>query len=263
MSKGKKIVTKSIAPKSFLGFIFRSKLAVFIIILNAFVFWFIKTSPHAQNYLPKLVFYPGNILKGYWWTFLTSGFIHLQWSHFLLNMLAVFVFSYVVEKHLGFWKTFFIYFGALCISMIFSSLAYVFFLHKNLVIIGASGAVMGLVSAAMLLDPFCITWEMIVPVPMMLKGWLFIYADMKGFLNGETDGIGHLTHLFGYISIAMLVYFLSKKDRKKMRSGLVINVVSLIGVLLLRNYLINHFREDNINNKKIEQKKVVATQVKK
>ena len=257
LSMSKKSSSPKTPPKNLGSFIFRSKLAIIIILLNSLVFWFLKTSPHAQEYLPKLIFYPGNILKGYWWTFLTSGFIHLEWVHFLLNMLAVFVFSYVLEKHLGFWKTFFIYFGALCISMIFSSLAYVFFLHKNLVIIGASGAVMGLVSAAMLLDPFCITWEMILPFPMMVKGWLFIYADLKGFLNGETDGTSHLTHLFGYVSIALLVYFLSKKDHKKLRTGFMINIISLAAVLLLRNYLINRVAEDNINSKKIEQKKVL------
>jgi membrane associated rhomboid family serine protease len=145
--------------------------------------------------------------------------------------------------------------------MIFSSLAYVFFLHKNLVIIGASGAAMGLISAAMLLDPFCITWEMILPIPMMIKGWLFIYADFRGFLNGETDGVSHLTHLFGYVSIAALVYFLSKKDRKKMRVGLIINIVSLALVLLLRNYLINHTAQDNINSKNIKQGKVFSPKI--
>ena len=42
---------------------------------------------------------------------------------------------------------------------------------------------MGLVSAAMLLDPFAMTYEMIVPLPVMVKGWMFLYADIGGFLE--------------------------------------------------------------------------------
>ena len=47
------------------------------------------------------VLYPGNLLKGNIICLLSSGFIHFEWSHFLLNMLGIFIFANVVERHLG------------------------------------------------------------------------------------------------------------------------------------------------------------------
>jgi len=96
---------------------------------------------------------------------------------------------------------------------------------------------MGLLSAAMLLDPFSITYEMIIPVPVMVKGWMFLFADIKGFLGGESDGTSHLAHLCGFISIAALVYFLSDKDKKMINTGLVINILSFMAFLFLRSWM--------------------------
>jgi membrane associated rhomboid family serine protease len=111
--------------------------------------------------------------------------------------------------------------------MIFSLVIYIGILHKNVAIIGASGAVMGLMSTAMLIAPFSITWEMLFPIPTMIKGWMFFYADFKGFLGGEADGISHLAHLCGFLSIMIMVYFLSNEDRTKLTGGLVVNLISL------------------------------------
>ena len=97
---------------------------------------------------------------------------------------------------------------------------------------------MGLVGAAMLLDPFYVTYEMIFPFPVMIKGWIFLYADLKGFLSAFDDGISHVTHLFGFLSVAVLVYFLSKKDKKLMREGLIVNIISFIIFLLLWKFVL-------------------------
>jgi len=112
--------------------------------------------------------------------------------------------------------------------MSFSILIYTYVLNKNIAIIGASGALMGLISTAMLLEPFAITYEMLLPIPVMIKGWIFLYWDIIGFLGGERDGTSHLGHLLGFLSIAVLAYFLGQKDKKVMRAGLVINIASFI-----------------------------------
>ncbi|MDP8212370.1 MAG: rhomboid family intramembrane serine protease [Candidatus Zapsychrus exili] len=230
---------KEIKIEGFWNFIFRSKVALFLILLNSVVFFLLKNSPNKEQYFQAFIFHPLNVMKGNYLCFITSGFVHLEWSHLLLNMLAVFVFTWIVEKHLGIFKTILIYFGSLSVSMIFSCIVYFFFLKKNMIIIGASGAVMGIISAAMLLEPFCITYEMILPIPIMIKGWMFIYADLVGFLSGESDGVSHIAHLFGFLSIAIVVYMLSSEDRRKMRTGFVINIASFVVFILLRNYLIN------------------------
>jgi len=192
-----------------------------------------------QEAIARLFLHPSNLLDGNYGCFFTSGFIHQDGSHLFFNMLGIFIFSNIVERKLGFFKTMFIYLGALSISMLFSTVVYTFFLHKNVAIIGASGALMGLISAAMLLDPLRITYEMLIPIPVMIKGWIFFYIDIKGLLNGEIDGVSHLAHLCGFLSVAILVYFLSKKDQKIMAAGLITNIASFFLFVFLGNLLLS------------------------
>lgn len=187
-----------------------------------------------ENALMPVILFPGNLLQGNVACLVTSGFLHHNWQHLLGNMLGVFIFGRIVERRLGMMKTFFVYMGALVLSMLFATGVYAFVLQKNVAIIGASGAVMGLISAAMLLDPFRITFEMLLPLPVMVKGWIFLGADLRGFLGGEKDGVSHLAHLFGFLSVAVLVYFLSKEDKRKMTAGFVINILSFAGFLILK-----------------------------
>lgn len=213
--------------------------AAFILVsINVFVFFFLKYGNVDKSIVSSLVLSPANLYKGNIFCLITSGFIHADISHLGFNMLGVFIFAGIVQRHFGIWKTLFIYLGALFISMLLSTLAYTIILHKNVAIIGASGALMGLVSTAMLLDPFRITFEMIVPLPVMLKAWFFFYADCKGFLGGEKDGVSHLAHLFGFISIAFLVYCLDKAERNVMRKGLIINVLTFIVFFIANQWMI-------------------------
>ena len=221
----------------FFGFIFESEAGFFIIIANLLAFGFFHYSFQGRELAGSLILYPANLFAGNYLCLITTGFIHYDWAHLGMNMLGVFVFARIVERYLGAGKTFFIYFGALGISMLFSTIVYTFILEENVAIIGASGALMGLIAAAMLLDPFCITYEMILPLPVMVKGWLFFYADLKGLLSSEPGGVSHLAHVFGFLSIVLLVYFLSSEDKRKMRTGLIINICSLGAVMVLRYYV--------------------------
>lgn len=209
-----------------------------MIAANFYAYWYIHSPAMPAEQLTNLILYPANLLNGNLYCVFTSGFIHLDLSHLLVNMLGVFVFARVVENHLGVVKTLYIYFGALFISLLFAMIVNMYVLEKNIAIIGASGALMGLIAAAMLLDPFKITYEMIFPVPVMMKGWLFIYLDLRGIMSGQNDGVSHFAHLFGYLSIALLVYFMSNEDKKKMQIGLIINIISFIIFILARSWFL-------------------------
>jgi membrane associated rhomboid family serine protease len=247
----KKPTTKKSARRSFdlvsqglpwaAEFIFRSTFVNAIVTLNLAAFTFTHYTLMGERYLPRLVLSPSNLFHGYLWTVFTSGFLHADWSHLLWNMLGLFVFGRLVEEELGTAKTFFLYFGSLLLSMFFAMIFYIFIFHKGVAIIGASGALMGLISAAMLLSPFKITFEMLLPIPTMIKGWMFFYLDFKGLLQREMDGISHLAHLCGFLGITALVYFLSKKDQKRFKTGLFINVVSFILFVALDYWIQTHF----------------------
>jgi len=216
------------------GFLAQSTAAFLLIALNSMAYWFTHFTEQGEALLSDLILYPGNLIQGKFWCLITSGFIHSDGRHLLLNMFGLFVFGYIVQKKMGFSKAVFIYFGSLMLSMLSATVVYAAVLHKNVAIIGASGAVMGLMGVSVLMAPFSITYEMLFPIPTMFKGWLFLWADLKGFLGGEDDGVSHLTHLFGFASIIILVYFLSDEDKRKFTAGLLINIVSLAAAVWLK-----------------------------
>jgi membrane associated rhomboid family serine protease len=207
-------------------FIIEPKFTLSIIIANivfSFFCWIFLSEAGFNTF----VNYPADFLSGRIFTLITSGFMHGNLVHLFGNMLGIFIFGRVVEKKLGPAKTAFVYFGALIISGLFNSVIHVFFLNQNIGGIGASGALMGLISAAILLWPFYITYELIIPLPIMLCGWFFIYLDISGILTAVDDGIGHFAHLGGFLSIALLLFFFGGEDKNKLKKGLMINLASL------------------------------------
>jgi membrane associated rhomboid family serine protease len=221
--------------------VFGSHVANMIILLNCAAYYYTHYHVSDTEAIAPFVLYPGSLLQGRLWTVITAGFIHQDLSHLLLNMLGILIFARIVERKLGFFKTLFIYLGALGVSMLCATGIYAFWLHKNVVIIGASGALMGLISAAMLLDPFRVTYEMIIPLPVMVKAWIFLYMDVGGLLSGEIDGVSHIAHLCGFLSIAVLMYFLSSQDQRLMRVGLLINIVSFLLFVIIGAWLVDTF----------------------
>ncbi|MBF0215951.1 MAG: rhomboid family intramembrane serine protease [Candidatus Omnitrophica bacterium] len=214
-------------------------LATFLIILaNIAVFVYFGEYSKFKGAVDAYVLTPANLFKEHRiYTIITSGFIHKDVKHLFFNCLGIFIFGGIVERRFGFFKTIFIYIGALVLSMAISMFIYLYYLHKGVALIGASGAVMGMISAAMLSEPFLITYETLLPIPVMIKGWMFIYADVLGFLGGEKDGISHLAHMIGFLSIGVIIYFLDKKDRRVFLHGLIINLASFGLFLYFRKYI--------------------------
>ncbi|MFH1798752.1 MAG: rhomboid family intramembrane serine protease [Candidatus Omnitrophota bacterium] len=208
--------------------IFQIWVTLLLIFSNLVIFFYLSTITSANTELmEKLTLTPFNLLiNGNYICLITSGFLHKDVYHLAFNMLAILIFGSIVEKQFGSMKMLVVYFGALVLSMFFATIIYTFILHKNVALIGASGAIMGLISCAMLASPFKITYEMLLPIPVMFKSWAFFYLDIRSFLKGETDGISHLAHLAGFLSIGLIVYFFNKKDRKVFFKGLIINILS-------------------------------------
>ena len=213
-------------------FIFQPKFTVSIIIINTFIF-FGSIYFLSDQMFNSLINYPADLLNLKFYTLITAGFLHANLSHLIGNMIGIFIFGRVVERKLGFFKTMPIFFGALILSSLFDSLIHLFITGDNIGGLGASGALMGLISTAILLDPFYLSYELIVPLPIMLSGWLAIYGDIAGVLNPSQDGIGHFAHIGGFISIGLLMFLIGIDERSKLKRGLIINIISVvIGVIL-------------------------------
>lgn len=233
---GKKELTDVFEPvRYFMEVLFQAKVTITLIIIN--IVMFVISLFLNENILNSLINNSKDLFSIYAYTIITSGFLHANIGHLLWNMLALLIFGRVVERELGAGKTLLIYFGALILSGVFSSLIYMFILNENITSIGASGAIMGLVSAAALLKPWYITFDLLIPLPIMVVSWFTIYLDIIGVLNPTADGIGHFAHIGGYISIALLVFLLETDKREQIRIGFITNIISITVIAIAAKLL--------------------------
>ncbi len=129
---------------------------------------------------------------------LTSGFLHVDLTHLFFNMFTLYFFANVVISWLGPGKFLIIYF----ISLIAGSLLALFF-HKDepqYSAVGASGAVTGILYAAILLQPDMQLGIMFIPIPLpaYVFGIGYLLYSIYG-MKSRLGNIGHTAHFGGAI----------------------------------------------------------------
>lgn len=145
----------------------------------------------------KYEFHMGSIQKGEQIRMVSSGFLHVDMSHLLFNMLTLWFFAPLVLSYLGNWIFVLIYMG----SLIFGNLlTYIFkkndFSYRA---VGASGAVTGVLYSAILLQPdMMLGLFFIIPIPAYLFGILYLLYSIYG-MKSQNDNIGHSAHFGGAV----------------------------------------------------------------
>jgi membrane associated rhomboid family serine protease len=134
------------------------------------------------------------------WQVFTYMFMHGDFSHILFNMLALWMFGLELE-HLWGSKKFFIYYtlcglGGGIAHLIISPLMG----GGNAPLVGASGAIFGLLIAFGLLFPDRPIYLYFF-IPMRAKFFVALYMALEFFLlsSGSQDGVSHLAHLGGAV----------------------------------------------------------------
>lgn len=201
---------------------------IILITITSITGWFLP-----EQTINNLVQYPADLFTTRIYTIITAGFIHANIGHLAGNMLALFIFGRIVERTLKTRTLITTYFAALIISGIISSIVNLS-IGNNTPGLGASGAIMGIIALAMLLQPLKITYIFIIPLPIAVVGWLYIISDITGLL-GPNDGIGHIAHLGGFFSIAIIAYFFSKEKKIRMKKGALIclGTILIMGIIKL------------------------------
>lgn len=148
---------------------------------------------------------------------LTSGFVHADWIHLLINMFVLYMFGTTVETYLislfgnPMGKIFFL---LLYILTIILANTPTFLQHKNnpsFSSIGASGAVSGIVFIYILLQP----WKMIymffvIPMPAVIAGiGYLIYSSWAA--NQERGRVDHSAHFTGAIAGMLIMFVLHRQ----------------------------------------------------
>lgn len=159
------------------------------------------------SFFDRYKFNIASVRRGEQIRIVSSGFLHVDWSHLIFNMLTFYFFFNVINRILGEWQMVIIYF----VSLIVGNLLTLLF-HKNepyYTAVGASGAVTGILYAAILLQPGMSLYLFFIPIPIpaYLFGIGYLLYSIYG-MKQRTDNIGHTAHFGGAIGgYAMALFF--------------------------------------------------------
>ena len=168
-----------------------------LLIVTGIVFLLQKTVFYGGALEELFAFAPADVLRRPW-TVLTYVLLHQNFLHILLNMLVLFMFGPPVEDRLGSPSFFRLYIisavGGALLSLLMLPLT------GNAPIIGASGAIYGVMMA------FVLEWPdapvLIFPLPFPVKAkWLVTFlalASLLPALGHASDGVAHFAHLGGF-----------------------------------------------------------------
>lgn len=170
-----------------------------------------------------------------WYQYLTSMFMHADAMHLIFNMIGLWLFGYMLENAFG-TKRFMIFYlvaglGASAIYQVWMSIVQYKMMHANLIfqhagfwdlmqayppygyLIGASGAVFGLLMGSALLFPNTqLPYMGFLGFPMKVKWIALIYGggELLRSFQAQEDHVAHFAHIGGMIFGFILVKIYSR-----------------------------------------------------
>ena len=162
-----------------------------LIIANIVVFFLEQTVPGVVNSLalvPRFVYLQP-------WTIVTYMFVHANFTHILFNMLALYFFGPRVEERIGSLRFIMLYAISGISGAILSTV-----LAPNAAVIGASGAVFGVMLAFAMFWPHAQIYIMaILPIEARLAVFLMVGLSLWSGLHGSRTGVADFAHLGGFV----------------------------------------------------------------
>ncbi|MCW2615271.1 MAG: rhomboid family intrarane serine protease [Frankiales bacterium] len=153
---------------------------------------------------------------------LTAMFLHGGWLHLAGNLLFLFVFGNNVEDRLGRVRYLAFYLGCGYAATYGFSL---FFRGSDQPLVGASGAIAGVLGAYLVLFPRARVWSLLTFLfflPVRLPAWLVLgswfvlqYLYTRGAGLSEASGTAYLAHVVGFAVGAVLVWPLRGTGRQR------------------------------------------------
>ena len=148
-----------------------------------------------------------------WATLISYMFFHFDIFHLVGNMLFLWVFGDNIEDAMGHMR--FVMFYLMC--GIFAALAHIFMLpNSDLPLIGASGAVAGIISAYLILHPKVKVWVLALwRIPIRITAaWalgIWILAQFVNLFFPSEEAIAWWAHLGGLLAGALLILFMRRR----------------------------------------------------
>ena len=208
--------------------VFSPKKIIFTkLIILACVVMYIILGINNGNFLTfsatSLAIFGGNNLllvqNGEVWRILTSAFLHVGLIYLVVNMYSLAIIGTQVETFIGKWKFLFIYF----ISAIGGNLLSLVFSQANVVSVGASGALFGLMGALLY---FGYHYRLYLSeairnqiIPIILINLLI------GFIVPGIDNVAHIGGLIGGYLASMAFGIENKSEKRDMINGWIVLIL--------------------------------------
>jgi len=160
------------------------------------------------NFFEKYKFQVGAVQRGEKIRLFSSGFLHADNAHLFFNMFSLYFFANVVIDYLGVFNFIIIYSGSLLLGSLLS-----LYFHKNeyyYSAVGASGAVMGVIYSAILLEPNMSLFIFFIPIPIpaYVFGIGYLLYSIYG-MKKRIGNIGHDAHFGGAVGGYLITLILS------------------------------------------------------
>ncbi len=131
------------------------------------------------------------------WTLITSIFVHGGFFHLMVNGLVMFFVGLALERRIGRNKLILLFLGAGALA----SLAQLLLIPSSIVVMGASGAIFGVLGALTVLAPrMPVLFFFFIPMPLWVLTLSFGGIQAIFALTGlGPGGIGHMAHFSGLV----------------------------------------------------------------
>lgn len=184
------------------------KMTILLVVVNVILFIATKIMGEAI-YQWGASSWPLIVGEHQWYRLFTSNYLHFGFDHLFNNMAVLCILGYEVEKKMGSLRYVMLYIGAGLIGSI-ASVGYYMATNQNVVSVGASGAIFGLVGALLII---------VLKNRERKNGFYkrgFIIVIVGSLYHGiSSAGIDNAAHVGGLIGGAILAFILYRQYREK------------------------------------------------
>jgi len=181
-----------------------------------------------DNPITRALYFSGeNLARGYFWTPITSLFIHASPMHLIGNIMFLYVFGSTLEKEIGSAKMVAAFFLGGILSFILSLHFYGF----SAIMVGASAAIFTLIAMVMLIKPLKFSWLFFMPLGLVAIIY-FLYNVFIVYLGIGENSVSYWGHIIGFL---IGVPFGIAWSRGRWKRNLLITIGLLAIYLLLVN----------------------------
>ena len=162
----------------------------------------------------------------------TYVFLHSGLMHFVLNAFALLASGLAVERDIGSGRFAFLFFISSIAAGLVHSIA---FPGSTTPVVGASGAIFGVIAVLCLLMPLKITFVLLFPLPAVVVGILLGLVEISSVIFYSDPNIAHFAHLGGFAFGGISAFII---DSKRATRGLIIAVLVYLALYLISRWLL-------------------------